>query len=175
MSKKKKIRGQRSEVRCQMSDVRCRRSEVGGRRSEGRRRGKLPANPPKSSLLGLRDEAIQLLPSPASGRGAGGEGIQQSQNGLLRFARNDGRGCIGAHNSPPVEGWTPKADGVVDEKYETPALRAKTPNHPALRAPHQGRGIRNPTHRRPANPPEPSLLGLRDVAIHTGVRVASVL
>jgi hypothetical protein len=68
-------------------------------------------------------------------------------NGLPRACgpRNDDRGCIGAQNSPPLEGWTPKADGVVGGKPETPTLRAKTPNHPALRAPLQRRGIRNPT------------------------------
>jgi hypothetical protein len=78
---------------------------------------------------------------------------------------------IGPNEISPAQ-----ADGVVDGKYEMPRLVGKTPNHPALRAPLQGRGIRNPTiPPNPANSPGSSLLGLRDAAIHTDVRVASAL
>jgi hypothetical protein len=94
--------------------------------------------PSKSSLRGVKRRA-KPLPSPACGRGVGGEGVQ---------------------NSPPLEGGTPQADGVVGGKHETPALRAKTPNHPALRAPLQRRGIVNhPPEERNTTCPSGTLSG----------------
>jgi hypothetical protein len=94
-------------------------------------------------------------------------------------------GSEGVQNSPPLEGWPPKADGVVDGKHEMPRLMSEPPTTPPFGHPSKGGELNHPpsttvilssphksttegetpslpkTRRRPANPPKSSLRGVK--------------
>jgi hypothetical protein len=85
-----------------------------------------PANSPKSSLLGLRDAAIHILPSPACGRGAGGEGTQNRiSNNLVQHNPIDPAAlCAGRDGtlSPAPLPQAGEGNGLMVVEGGTPSL-----------------------------------------------------